>query len=175
MEMTTDFSKVRDVPQSLLPMVVLSDNLRSVFSAGIKAHEHGTYNHLMWMIRPGFVASQNSLFKEIPIEKFKNAHRLKLWANPLWNDEQRGAITAALKFELRQPWYKRRYDYLQILGKLIGADWLQVPWADICSDKADHLRKADARYDLKHPSPTEVNRWLTAYAEYTIYMRYTPD
>lgn len=173
--LTTDFGKIRAIPQEMLPMLVLSDNLRSFFSAGIKFHEKGSYNHLMWMIRPGLFASQNTMFKEVPIDKFEKAHRIKLWHNPLWTPTQRAAIIKAIQFELDQPWYKRGYDYLQIFGKLTGLDWLQVPWRDICSDKADHLRRADRSYNLKHPSPTEVNAWLKSRSAYQVYMRYTPD
>ncbi len=175
MLITTDFDHVREIPQEKLPMLVLSDNLRSFFSWGIKVHEHGNYNHLMWMIRPGFFASQNTLFQEIPISGFEGSHRLKFWANPEWTYEQRMAIIKVIRFELQQPWYKRRYDYLQIVGKLVGWDWLQVPWSDICSDKADHLRRVDPSYDLLHPSPTEVNQWLTGRPPYQVHFRYTPD
>ncbi|MFC1895602.1 hypothetical protein ACFL0Q_02920 [Thermodesulfobacteriota bacterium] len=68
---------VLDIPQRDLPMLVLSDNLRSVMSARIKEHESGCYNHMMWMRRPGFFASQDRLFREVPAEKYLDRHRFK--------------------------------------------------------------------------------------------------
>jgi len=174
-KITIDFLDVHDIPSCKLPMIVLSDNLRSFFSAGIKAHEHGSYNHLMWMIDPGFFVSQNYLFEEVKIDGFKDAHRLKFWEMPELTDLQRQVIIKAIRHDLSLPWWKRRYDFLQILGKFIGADWLQVPGANICSDRAGYIQLADRSYNLKHPSPTEVNAWLAASGNYDVFLRYMPD
>lgn len=173
---TTNPDLVRGIDIEQMPFLVLSDNLHSLVSAEIKSHEQGCYNHLMWMITPGYFISQDFLFHRVDIEKYLQWHRLKFWHNPNWSKVERFLIIGTIVKDLRLPWYKRLYDPLQIVGKKIGCDWLQIPGScKICSDRADYLWLADQEYDLYHPSPAEVNRWLTASEKYKVFMRYLPD
>jgi hypothetical protein len=157
------------------PMIVLSDNIRSFVSWGIKAHQHGNYNHLMWLISPDTVATQDWLFRKQSLSKFFKTHRLKFWYNPIWTKEDKSKIIGAIEHELNKSAYMRHYDCLAIVGQLLHMEWLQIPWIDICSDKANYLKVADKRYNLKNPSPPDVNRWLEKNKEYSVYGRYIPD
>ena len=166
---------VMNIPERLLPMVVLSDNLRSFFSMAIKAHETGCYNHLMWLIRPGVIASQNLTFQAQPVRDYFNGFRMKFWHCPEWTKKQRAQIIEAIDGDLALPWYKRMYDYLAIVGQGIGIPSIQTPGIDICSDKGGYLKLVDPNYDLEHPDPEEVNHWLMQQRKYEVYGRYLPD
>jgi len=169
---------VMAIPDNMLPMMVLSDNLRSLFSWGIKVHEQGSYNHFMWLIRPGIMASQNfPLFKLCPVKSFFSGYRMKFWYNKNWTAFDREKIRTAIATDLAKPWYKKIYDCVAIVGQAIHCDWLQTPGIDICSDKANYVREVDLYYDLSHPDPEEVNRWLMMNEKhgYEVYGRYVPD
>lgn len=162
------------IPQSLYPMPVLSDSLRGFFSWGIKVHEQGNYNHFMWLIRPGVLASQGTFFSEEPLRNYLDRYRLKFWMTS-WNDKQRATVMAAIYTALGQPWYKRIYDYPAILGQLFWHEF-QTPGLSICSDHGCYLKLVDPTYDLRHPDPEQVNHWLVEHpANYQVYGRYVPD
>lgn len=171
-------AEIGKIPESHLPLMVLSDNMTSFFSWGIKSHEKGVYNHFMWMHRPGFFASQDWLYREVPVTEYTDGvHRLKLVTNIFWPDWKREILKARIRHDLQKPWYRRIYDPLQVVGKLVGADGLQVPGLSICSDHGEILRKIDQEFDLCHPSPVEINQCLKDHRErgYRVYGRFVPD
>ena len=75
---------------------------------------------------------------------------------------------------LNKSWYKKLYDPLQIVGKAIWCKWLQIPGLKICSDYGFVLKEIDYDYNLKHPSPTELNQYTKDH-DYEVYLRYLPD
>ena len=167
-------SDIMAIPPELLPMPVLADNLRSFFSWGIKAHEHGAYHHFMWMIRPGWVASQGWLFSMAPITDYFDKCRLKLWHCPGWTEAERKKISGSIDADLALPWYRRLYDVPALIGQLIWHE-IQTPGLSICSDKAAYLKEVDPAYDLRFPDPAQVNTWLSEHGKYQVYGRYVPD
>ncbi len=169
-----------EIPISMMPMMVFSDNLRNIFSAGIKAHTHGCYSHYMWLIAPGTLASmQINGFKRVKLASFIKDDRLKLWHCPEWSTIQRAVVIASIDKELNKKWWQgNRYDFLSYIGFLTGCKWIQSPFkgVDVCSDKAKHLRLVDSEYDLINPDPQDVNEWLEKHQpKYQVYGRYTPD
>jgi len=166
---------LENVPSAMLPMPVLSDNLRSFFSWGIKAHAKGCYNHFMWMIYPGVLASQNFLFQSQPVKDYFDTCRLKLWHCKTWTPADRLSVIKAIENKLKQPWYKRLYDIPAIFGQLFWKE-IQTPGLRICSDYGDYLKLADPSYNLRFPDPEQVNSWLEEHPErYEVYGRYVPD
>lgn len=170
---------IRNIPAEDLPLLVLSDNIRSFLSWGIKMHQRGSYNHLMWMRKPGFFASQDTLFKEVPVDKYlKGRHRLKFWSIH-FSEGSKNFVRNMIHTDLCRPWYKRLYDPLQIVGKLFRIPILQLPYTDICSDKAKYLRYIDRKFDTeldRHRSPSEINRYLQGREDsYFVYGRHVPD
>jgi len=165
------------IPEALLPMPVLSDRIRNFFAAGIKAHTEGCYGHFMWLISPGTLASmQTNGYKRVKLDSFLQNDRLKLWWCPAWSDADRRKIRDAIETELKRPWYRNLYDFLAYPGQLLNIHWLQVPGADICSDKSKYLKLVDKDFDLKNPDPEQVNKWLEEHQpKYQVYGRYTPD
>lgn len=167
---------VLGAPYDLFPMLCVSDNPDSIFSALIKWRTQGVYNHFMWYHRPGYVASQNAFFGEQPIEQYLKKHRLQFWYSPQWTMADRVRIQMAIGADLDKPKWQTRYDWLQIIGKALPwAEWINVPGTRICSDYAEYLKLTDPSYDLYHPAPAEVRRWLMAHPErYTPYGTYMP-
>jgi hypothetical protein len=165
---------VLNIPKELLPMPVLSDNLRSFMAWGIKAHTRGSYNHFMWLIRPGVFASQNFLYAEQPASDYFEKYRLKFWCHRGWTPEDRVKIIGAIEDHLKKPWYCRLYDVPAIFGQLVWHD-IQIPGLQICSDSGAYLGRIDERYKLRHPDPQQVNQWLEDHPDYHVYGRYLPD
>jgi hypothetical protein len=176
-ERTLSPDDIRGIPADLLPMMVFSDSMRSFFSWGIKAREKGCYNHFMWYVCPGFFASQDWVFHKVSIEEYLSGnHRLKFVYGPKWTKEERLLLKTKIRLDLEKPWYKNCYDPVQVFGKLIGLDVVQVPGLWICSDRGEYLRLTDKGYDLAHPSPTGLNLWTKARpGTYSVYGRYAPD
>lgn len=169
--------EILNLSDDLLPMMVLSDNLYSWLALKIRQHQKGYYNHFMWMHRTGFFASQDFFFKEIPATKYlKGKHRLKFWMNLKWTQADRELIKMAIQKDLEKPKLKTRYDWIQIIGILLGLRKLNIPGIRICSDYIDYLKLVDENYDLKkHPSPPEINRWLKGREGYQVYGRFLID
>jgi len=158
--------------------MVLSDNARSFFAWGIRLHEKGVYNHFMWLIRPGVLASQDMTFRTTSVTKYlEGRHRLKLVRGKYWTKPIQTAIKLLLQEQLDLPLIQRLYDPLQIIGIAVGLKWLQIPGhSRICSDFGYILGRLDREYDLKHPSPTEVNLYTKAHSKkYEVYLRFIPD
>jgi hypothetical protein len=174
--MTKD--EVRNIPESLLPMPVLSSSGINLFSFGIRAVKKTQYSHFMWMHRPGFFASQSLWFKEIPVDTFMDepTEILKFWLidSP---PHTRKIILDRINFELKKPWWKTRYDVLAIIGQMLRIPSLQVPWMKICSEHAHYLSLVDSRYDLDRtcPAPNEVNEWLKKTSGYNVYGIYSEE
>jgi hypothetical protein len=175
-EISTNPNDVSTIPKSDLPLMVFSDNMRSFLSWGIKVHEHGYYNHFMWMMAPGKFVSQDWILHEVPSEKYlEGKHRLKFVRGSDWNFVQKTRIRIALRLALNKSWWKKLYDPVQILGIAVGCKWFQIPGnSRICSDYGYVLKEFDHDYDLVHPSPTEINQW-TKNHNYEVYLRFFPD
>jgi len=174
---TTDPAEVLEISEADLPLMVFSDHMRSFLSWGIKTHEHGCYNHFMWMINPRKFVSQDWVLHEVPAKDYlKGKHRLKFVRGIDWTPAQKIRIRVALSLALGKPLYKRLYDPLQIFGKVIWCNWLQIPGLNICSDHGYILHKIDPKYNLVHPSPTDINKWTKEHQnKYEVYLRYLPD
>lgn len=167
-------TEVLNIPSEHLPLMVLSDNPKSFISWAIKARTGGVYNHFMWMHKPGVFLSQNYFLEEVGFSDYEK-HGLKFVWNPKWDKVDRIMLLSQIKADLQKPKWQTRYDWLQIFGKLLPwAEWFNWPRTKICSDYASYLKAVDDRYDLYHPAPAEVNRWLMANG-YKTYGRYRHD
>jgi len=144
-----------------LPILVLSDNMFSYLSWRIKAHTHGFYNHAMWLIADGRVASQDLFYKEKAIKEYlQGNHRLKFWYNPAWTNEDRLALLKAIHQRLALPRRKRFYNFLGIIGQRFRAPWISSPTRRFCSQNAvEILKLAEPECNLFNPSPADLNRW----------------
>jgi len=170
----TTIDEIESIPQEMLPMLVLGANNMSFLSWAIERRTQSHYAHLMWLHRPGFFATQDLWYKESPVSKYKGV-RLKLWYNKTWRQQDKIQILYRINAELEKSKWETRYDFLAILGQLIGKIHIESPWSNICSDWANLLKLSDPDYDLQHPSPGDVNQWLKEHPKYACYTRYLPD
>lgn len=157
-----------------LPMLVFETNFTGFFSFGIRARRNAIYSHFMWHHEPGHFASQNVYFRHIPSTKSKK-NKLKLWYNPHWTPIQRAMLVERIYHEIERPRWKTRYDWLNVIGQLIGLKVLQNPFTNICSETAKFLTLVDPNYDLCNPAPDEINEWLKEQPNYEVFARYSPD
>ena len=95
--------EVLNVPEEDLPLMVFSDNVRSWVAARIKSLTEGWYNHFMWMVEPGQFVTQNSMLCSVPVSEYLDTHRLKLWSNPDWNEDEKFLLRMKVKYDLRKP------------------------------------------------------------------------
>jgi len=155
------------------PMMVFSYGIGDFISAAIVTKTHGFYNHFMWLLEPGVLATQDWWFRKIPVEKYLDRHLLKFVYGINWGPEERAKITASIEADLARPWYQNIYDLPAIVGQMLDIKWLQTPGIEICSDKAKHLNDPD--YTLKHANPTDVNIYTKTCGKYAVYGRFRPD
>ena len=150
-----DPSKIR---KEALPILVLSDEVRGPISFLIKAHTKGNYGHTMWLIEPGVLASQGGLYRRVPLKKYLSGrHRLKFW-QPDLTGEQKIELIETINKALKQPWWKRMYDYVGIFGQLFKLKSIQLPFQNYCSERdSAFIRKYIPEIPLR-PSPSELNR-----------------
>lgn len=156
------------------PMLVLSDNLESAVSYGIKRHTSGRYNHAMWLHRQWVFATQGGRFEEVPITDFlAGKHRLRFWHNPAWTREQKGAILADVERKLAQ---RGRYDWLGVVGQFLKMRWINFSGRDYCSESAgETLSVAEPTFAMRHPSPADLNRWCKDHPQMVTAGIYDPD
>jgi hypothetical protein len=171
-----DREDVLNIKEEFLPLAVLSRNFYSHFATEIGQFDKSVWNHFMWMIHPGKFVSQDWLFHEVPAEKYlEGKHMLKFWHSPTWAVPDRLSLIADLEACLKQPWYKRSYDFLQLIGIKIGLRKLNLPWLRICSDWADRFKKVDKDFEGKHLTPGESNKWCeNRCPPYEVFGRYYP-
>ena len=171
-----DEKEVASVPVGDLPLLVLSYNYQSVIATLINWRRKSSYNHLMWMHRPGYFASQGAFYSEVPVKKYLKSHRLKFWTCKTWSAADRHLIISETDRWLKKPKLKTRYDFLAIAGHMLGLGGIiQNPFTRICSDYGSFLKLADDRYDLDYPAPDQVNQWLKKHSEYEVYCKYLKD
>jgi hypothetical protein len=143
-------------------VIVLVDDRRGFFSWFIKAHESGNYNHAMFMVKRGMLATQANVFKEVPVlEYMKDGVFLKLWRIKNTTPDEVAAIIGAINKTLALPWWKRSYDFLGLLGQSFRfLHWMQIPGWYFCSEIVSAFLRLSWRFDWlpKEPSPSDLDR-----------------
>ena len=155
------FVDLTTIPEKDLPLFVFVDDRQALFSFGIKNHTKGNYNHAMIMYRPGYFASQDTAgYREVPIRKYmKVSMMLKLWKYKDITNKEKILLLNSIQAKLNVPWWKRRYDFLGLIGQMFRIPKLNNPWADYCSeDVRNHCAETLGFTHLPlHPSPSGLN------------------
>lgn len=176
------------IPEPDLPLLVLADHAYGPIEWGIKLRTGGFYNHIMWIHRNGFFASQGMRYAEVPLKAYmRKGSRLKFIQVTGLTPVQKKIIVESIEKKLALPWYKTRYDFLGIFGQLIGINRINSPWADYCSeDVSDHLvsildyvegdlQSALANFP-RHGSPEDCNAYFKAWSNvFRVYGRWDSD
>jgi hypothetical protein len=166
---------IRTIPPGAYPFMVFCDNIRGLFSLGVKIKTKGSYGHFMWMIAPDTFASQWFYFRLFTVDHF-TGDTLKFVHNPNWTDKERDILISAVLIDLKKPWYRTLYDVPGMFGELLGIEAINLRSFDFCSERGKYLNLIDPEYDLRSPTPTQLNTWSKERGDrYKVYGRYTPD
>lgn len=161
-----------------LPLVVLADDRRGFLGWLIKAHSKGNYNHCMEMHFLGLFASQQIIgYKEIPIEKYIKPYiQLKFWKKKSITKEQKVNWFSCISSDLNESWWRRRYDFLGILGHLLRMRWLNNPYTKYCYERvAEHLREVLGMKLSRHSTPSNMNMVFNKDEDMEVYGYYFSD
>jgi len=126
------------------------------------------------MINPGKVVTQGGTYKEVPITDYmKGKHRLKFF-KPDLSGEDKVKMIEAVEEDLKQPFYRKWYDWPAIFGFFIKVKWIQSPWQSFCSERvAKYLRMF---FDIPlRPSPAALNQACEAIEKMIYYGHYLDD
>lgn len=142
------------------PYVVIANSNTSLFSFLIKWRTRSSWNHVMMLHKPGMLASQNMMYKEVPLTSYLKPHtRLKFWKLKI-SDEQRQQLLTAIEEDLKDPWYKRIYDFPGILGQALGIRAINNPFAEYCSERLGKRLKGFLTNLESYARPGEVDSCL---------------
>lgn len=167
----------RDVKIEDLPLIVCVDDRRSFLGWVIKHHTHGEYNHIMEMHRPGFFASQDPVgYREVPVESYmKEWITLKFWKHAELSEQLVIRWIHSVQNDLNEPWWKRRYDFLGIVGQLLNIPGLNGP-AKYCSEMVAHRLRIIANMPAPvHPTPSQLNELFKTWKEMKVFGRWLGD
>lgn len=121
-----------NVPKKCLPMIVVSAG-DSLISKAIRWWTAGEYSHIMWLWRPGYLASQDLFgYREVPVGKYTGGHRLRLYYFPAWDYTIRTSLQHRIGCRLVLPLSQRRYDVLGIAGHILGRAGIHATDKDYC-------------------------------------------
>lgn len=161
-EQTFCYGDIMNIDRKYLPLPVLGFSPRSIFTLGVATRTSGDWSHFMWMIEPGVFASQGWFYRRKTLEDYRE-YTLKFVYNPAWSEAQKKVLMDSILRELSKSHWETRYDILAIFGQLVGLKWIQHGRLEICSDDANRIGLIDFRYNLKYPSPADVNAWMKLY------------
>ncbi|MFH2073906.1 MAG: hypothetical protein ABIJ57_00975 [Pseudomonadota bacterium] len=155
------------------PQMVFADNARGLFSTAVKIKTKGFYGHFCWLIGRNEIASQWFYFQRQTLDHYEGAY-LKFVHNPAWTDLDRIKMLAAINADLDLCPWKTRYDVIGVIGELFGIKWLNRKRFDFCSERGKYLAEVDPAYDLKHPTPKDLNMWTKKDGRFEVTGRFAP-
>lgn len=147
--------------QEDMVLLTFSQNARGLFNFFTALRTKSGWGHVMIMHEPRLFASQTLTgYKEVPLEKYrKKGVTLKFWRVKGLTEQQKNEFDCRIKEGLKAPWWKRRYDFLGILGQLIGVQKLNSPWSKYCSERVAECLSFVKESVPVHPSPEDLD-WL---------------
>lgn len=159
-----------DIKITDLPVVVFSENCRSLISWAIRIRTGGEKNHVMIMTSIDKVASQGFTgYKEYPIQNYMKAGEdLKFvsLADVATAEEIRAIhdqVEGDLNLKGIKKFLKNGYDFLGIIGQLLGLKFINNPWKNFCSERVATycrmIKRIKALIPYK-PSPEKLNEVL---------------
>ncbi len=153
----------KDFKRKDFPIICLSDNRRSFIGFAIKAHSKGQYSHVMEITEKGYFASQQFTgYKRVPYKAYMKPNiTLKFFRYKDMNKIQKTYWIDLVDKELKEPWWRIKYDLLGILGIILPFKWtrkLNNPWAKYCSERVAGHELAIMKVNRGlHPTPVELN------------------
>ena len=161
------FKEVMDLDEDGYPYLIFTNNLTSWISNIIKKHTAGEYSHVLWKMDKICGISQGWILKKINFSKtyLRGNHRVKIWRVKTASLNQKYAMFYDIKMQLYKPWYKKLYDWPGIIGQLFRMRWINYPWRNYCSESINEVLSLYTSFDMKHPSPSDINKWCEWHQE----------
>jgi hypothetical protein len=153
------------------PMAIYCFKPGAFFTFGVQGKTHSLYSHFMWLVGKNEVATQGWVFKSATLDDYSKYY-MKFVYKTDWTAEQKRKIIESLRADLAKPKWETRYDVWALFGHLLNMKWIQSKQFEVCSDSGDHFKHGDDRYNLKDPTPEDVNKWTKSVGGYEVYGRY---
>jgi len=148
------------------PVITLCSEVQSPIGSAISVFSHGNYNHIMLQISAtSFVSQDMRGLRKRPVSDFMKP-RFKLKFFGIYNRDYRRALMEDTLKRLDAPWWKRRYDFLGIVGHLLHIPCIQSPLAHYCSELAAKQLNAACKLNPpipKYASPAQMNTLFKNY------------
>lgn len=144
----------RTFTQSDMPFhFVLSNQTTDLLSWAIDWKTRSNFDHCMQSINSGkFITQDFGGYHEIPMDGYlKRGGTLKFVKITNATETFNIAFRSGILNRLAQPWYKKAYDFTNIIGRSIGLNWLHFPGTYDCSEISLYMVKQYAAY---LPKPT---------------------
>ena len=159
-------------PTTFLPgqlTVILCNDAQGMLGWFIKWYTKGNYCHAMITRKPGWVCTQNDMYKEFPLQPYLNrSENLKFWRINNLTPDEFNLIDSHITKDLAEPWWRRMYNYLGLVGQALHIPGISMPGQDICSQRvAEYLRMLPRLNAVvtEHPSPADLDAIFTAHPE----------
>lgn len=127
---------------------ILSNQATDLLSWGIDWKTKSNYDHCMSQINAGkFISQDFGGYHEIPIDGYlKKGGQLKFVKLTNATDQFNIAFRASILNRLSQPWYRKIYDFGNVLGRAVGFPKWHIPGTFDCSEVSLYMVKQNAIY-----------------------------
>lgn len=134
-----DINDPRAIQQNDLPLFVFANSSTDLISFLITLRTQGNWNHAMLCVDAGKLAWQAmsvvNAYREAPMDPYlKKGSRLEFFSLTCLNKS--AVMQYAQTYvsnRLKQPWYKKAYDFIGVFGQLIGFPKIHTPGLEYCS------------------------------------------
>lgn len=124
----------REIPQEDGPLFISKDGTFDLISYLIKVRTQAEWNHSMLSRTKGKFVSQDLLLNEKSMDLYmRNGTRLDFFTLVDINTRAIDAMNTYVNKRLSGAWYTKGYDFLGIIGQLIGIPAIHTPGLDYCS------------------------------------------
>ena len=139
----------RKIYQNDMPFhFILSNQSTSLVAWAINWKTQSNFDHCMQSINAGkFITQDFGGYHEVPMDSYlKRGGELKFIKIINATSSFNIAFRSAILNRLAQPWYKKVYDYGNILGRAVGLNWIRLPGTYDCSEISLAMIKKCATY-----------------------------
>ena len=150
----------RTIPQSEHPFLVSAGSSDETIAEIIEFWDKSTIDHSMFSINQGTFTwqSMTSWYGEKPMDSFlKKGGVLKFWQLVEVTPEFKIALAKYNLDRASKPWWEHLYNWLGIVGQMIGLHWISFPGLFFCSQVVINGCKTCASPNLPQKSVDVIN------------------
>ena len=151
----------RQIPQSEFPFSVSYGSSVDPVDETIEWWDRSKVGHSMWAIHQGkFIwESVTSWYGEGPMETYmKKGGLLKFWQLTEVTPEFKIALGNYCQNRINAPWWEHTYNWIGIVGQIVGIHWISTPGLEYCSQDVVHGYKKCASPNLAQEEVDCINK-----------------